>query len=182
MAVGDWIDLQHNAPHQISIANLNYSDADNDPLVSLTVQTLPNLGELQLYGFPVDAGQEIFAWDIHFGSFHYVPASGATESHSASFSFSVSDGWHSSPIPASLGFHIEVTPNSLPVVTGSTHTLQGNQSRTLTLADFGYSDPDGDPLQTITILNAPSIGTLHTTDTQSTAVNRSIVMRLSGDI
>ncbi|HBJ38220.1 MAG TPA: hypothetical protein DDZ51_26395, partial [Planctomycetaceae bacterium] len=160
MAAGDWIDIQHNAPHQISIANLNYSDADNDPLVSLTVQTLPNLGELQLYGFPVYAGQEIFAWDIHFGSFHYVPASGATESHSVSFSFSVSDGWHSSPIPASLGFHIEVTPNSLPVVTGSTHTLQGNQSRTLTLADFGYSDPDGDPLQTITILNAPSIGTL----------------------
>jgi len=33
LAIGGWIDLQHNAPHQISVADLNYSDADNDPIV-----------------------------------------------------------------------------------------------------------------------------------------------------
>ncbi len=46
VATGGWIDLQHTAPHQISVADLNYSDADNDPIVSLTVQTLPNFGTL----------------------------------------------------------------------------------------------------------------------------------------
>jgi hypothetical protein len=77
MAVGSWIDLQHNAPHQISVADLNYSDADNDPIVSLTVQTRPNLGTLELYGYPVFAGQEVYASDIQFGYFNYVPTGDA---------------------------------------------------------------------------------------------------------
>jgi hypothetical protein len=68
VAIGGWVDLQQSQQYPISIADLNYSDADNDPLASLTVQTLPNLGELQLYGYP---GQEVSAADIQFGYFSY---------------------------------------------------------------------------------------------------------------
>ncbi len=160
MAVGGWIDLQHNAPHQISVADLNYSDADNDPLASLTVQTLPNLGTLELYGYPVYAGQEVYASDTQFGYFNYVPTGDAGTSYSASFSFSVSDGWDSSASTASLGFQVTVTPNSPPTIGGSNHPLNSPQSHALTIADLGYSDADGDALQSITILNPPSLGTL----------------------
>jgi len=160
IAAGGWVDLQQTAPHPISIDDLNYSDIDNDPIASLTVQTLPNLGSLELYGSPVFAGQEVFASDIQFGYFNYVPTTGVGESYSTSFSFSVSDGWDSSTSAALLGFQVEVTPNSPPTITGSIHSLNSPQSRTLNQAALGYSDPDGDPLQSITVLNPPSLGTL----------------------
>ncbi len=178
VVVGGWIDLQHNAPHQISVADLDYSDADNDPITSLTVQTLPTLGTLELYGYPVYAGQEVYAWDIQFGSFNYVPTGDAGTSYSASFSFSVSDGWDSSASTASLGFQVTVTPNSPPTIAGSNHPLSSPQSHTLTIADLGYSDPDGDPLQSITIHATTGLGIM---DIPSPVAKRFILMRFSGD-
>ncbi|MFT5704309.1 MAG: hypothetical protein ACI8SK_000255 [Shewanella sp.] len=50
--------------------------------------------------------------------------------------------------------------NDLPL--GSNKTLTPNQASilTLTTSDFGYSDPEGDTLNRITIINAPASGSL----------------------
>jgi len=127
VASGGWVNLQQSAPYQISIQDLNYSDVDADPIVSLTVQTLPRLGALELYGFPVYPGQEMGASDILFGNFNYVPSGDVAAAYSTSFSFSVSDGWQSSTHSAALGFQVEVTPNSPPAITGSSHSLNSPQ-------------------------------------------------------
>jgi hypothetical protein len=39
-------------------------------------------------------------------------------------------------------------------------SVGSGQASTLNRADFGYSDPDGDALHRITILNPPTSGTL----------------------
>ncbi len=150
MAVGGWVELHQSQQHPISIADLNYSDADNDPIASLTVQTLPNLGELQLYGYPVYAGQEVSAADIQFGYFSYQPTSNVAASYNASLTFSVSDGVHTFAATTSLGFQVTVTPNSPPTVSGSNHLLGETQIHTLDFASWGYSDAENDSLQSIT--------------------------------
>jgi hypothetical protein len=159
-ASGGWIDLQQATPHVIAVQDLGYSDADSDPIVSLTVQALPSLGALQLNGYSVNAGQEIGVSEIIAGQFAYVPATTLQNSYSATFSFSVSDGLDSSSGLSTLGFHVAATPNSPPTVTGSSHQLAPSVSHTVTAAALGYSDPEGDALQWITILNPPTSGTL----------------------
>ena len=54
--------------------------------------------------------------------------------------------------------------NDAPIASDNTLTIYVNVSYTLTLADFGYSDPDGDDLSTIKIFTLPASGTLKLND------------------
>jgi hypothetical protein len=63
-------------------------------------------------------------------------------------------------LTATVAYTVNITPNSPPTVTGGLKSVGSGQASTLNRADFGYSDPDGDALHRITILNPPTSGTL----------------------
>ncbi|MEZ5658151.1 MAG: cadherin-like domain-containing protein [Burkholderiaceae bacterium] len=60
-----------------------------------------------------------------------------------------------------LVVNIEITHiNAVPAATGSTKLLQAGEQITISGADLGYSDPDGDALAAIRIGSLPASGTL----------------------
>jgi len=159
IVTGGTLALQGNQSHALTTANFGYSDPDGDPLQNITIHSTPTSGTLEYYGYPIYNGQTFYAYEIDWGYLTYVPNPIANETYQDSFTFTANDGYGDS-LPASVAYTVNVTPNLPPVVTGGTFALQSNQSRTLTIADLGYSDSDGDPLQSITIHSTPTPGTL----------------------
>lgn len=155
---GTWLDLDPSQSHAISVADLGYSDPEDDPLVHVTIESTPALGSLQLYDSPVPSGTIVSASDLQFGYLVYVPEQ-SSSSYSSSFTFTASDGYGDSA-SATIGFNVAASSTAPPSVSGSMVTLAQDQSHTISLADLGYSDPQDLPLESITILSPPTYGTL----------------------
>ncbi|NBR07224.1 MAG: tandem-95 repeat protein, partial [Planctomycetes bacterium] len=90
-----------------------YSDAENNPLVSITVVTLPATGVLKLSGVSVSVGQVITAANL--GNLTYVPA--ANENGIKTFTVTASDGSASSSPATTVSMDIAPV-NDPPVIGG----------------------------------------------------------------
>ncbi len=162
--MGKWgggnIALSDGQSHYFSASELGYHDADGDSLDHITILSLPTQGSLALYSYyPVSSGQSIDSYALDSGYLVYTPDSNAPASYTTTFDFSVNDGQDNS-LPASFTLNVGVTSNTPPTVAGSVHSLPSTSSKTITTADLGYADADGDHLRSITITALPTTGTL----------------------
>ena len=157
---GGSLGLSPGQAHYFSASELGYHDADGDSLDHITILSLPTQGSLSLYSYyPVTSGQSIDAYALNSGYLVYTPDSNAPASYSTTFAFSVNDGQDNS-LPTSFTLNVGVTPNTPPTIAGSVHSLPSTSSKTITTADLGYADADGNQLQSITVTALPSTGTL----------------------
>ncbi|MEY2691709.1 MAG: hypothetical protein RIT03_99, partial [Bacteroidota bacterium] len=78
-----------NAAYSFTAGNFNYSDQESNPVVSITIASLPNNGTLTINGVPVIVGQTIAIADI--SNLIFTPNPNQYGSAYTSFTFSVND-------------------------------------------------------------------------------------------
>ncbi|MCY3569283.1 MAG: Ig-like domain-containing protein, partial [Chloroflexi bacterium] len=147
-----------DTPHTFTAADFSFSDADpGDTLASVRIVTVSALGALTLSGADVNASDVVAAGDI--GNLVYTPPENANGPGYTSFTFKVSDGTDESADTYTITINVTAVDDS-PTVADGTVTTNEDTPYTFTLADFGYSDVDGDPLDTVLILGPPAVGAL----------------------
>ncbi|SKC23340.1 Putative Ig domain-containing protein [Kosakonia radicincitans] len=163
--------FNEDSAQTFSVADFGFSDVDSsDTLQSITIVTAPTAGELF-----IDAnndgvrgggdtllgnGSVVSAADISKLTFR--PTANANGAGYASFTWQVSDGTALSSNTGTMT--LNVTPvNDAPIIsnTSVSKTINEDSAQTFSAADFGFSDVDnGDTLQSITIVTAPTAGEL----------------------
>ncbi|QQG36425.1 MAG: cadherin domain-containing protein [Micavibrio aeruginosavorus] len=90
----------------LAAGNFGFSDANAlDALSAVRIDSLPAAGTLRLSGVAVTAGQVVSVSDINVGNLTFQPASGASGSPYANFTFSVRD----------LGGLYDAAPNTITI-------------------------------------------------------------------
>ncbi len=159
------IGVQEDGSHAFSAADFGFSDpAEGDAFQAVTITTLPTAGSLALGGVTVAAGQSIAVGDIP--TLTYSPAPGASGESYANFTFQVQDdggtangGIDTDQSPNAITFNVSPV-NDAPSGTDNTIGLTEDGSHGFNAADFGFSDPDGDAFQAVTISTLPTAGAL----------------------
>ncbi|NCY22542.1 DUF5011 domain-containing protein, partial [bacterium] len=113
-----WIEMDSVSIPGSSLSALSslYTDPENDPLVSVTIQTLPLRGTLTLAGAPVTANQVISGLDLGFLT--YTP--NANVYGDDSFQVTASDGTNSSA-PSTITVAVAQV-NDAPILAGQATT------------------------------------------------------------
>ena len=153
------IGVQEDTSYTFGASDFAFTDADeDDALASVKVVSLPGAGTLELDGTVVVADQVIAAAAL--SDLAFTPASGASGSPYASFTFTVSDGTLASD-PANT-ITINVTGvNDAPSSSDQTVTLNEDTPYTFAASDFAFTDVDaGDALDGVRIVTLPGAGTL----------------------
>ncbi len=154
------------------VADFGFSDPNDTPANSLQavkITTLPGAGTLTDNGVAVTAGQFVSVADITAGKLVFTPAANANGNNYAQFTFQVQDnggtgngGVDLDPTPKTLT--VNVTPvNDAPSGTSATVTTNEDTGYVFGVADFGFSDPNDTPansLQAVKITTLPGAGTL----------------------
>ena len=149
--------------HTFAASEFGFSDIDiGDTLQSVTITRLPSVGSITLNDTPVTLNQVITAATI--GNLKFVPAANANGAGYANLQFTVSDGELSSSVQT-ITFDVDAL-NDAPTAQDKTLTIDEDGSHTFTATDFGFSDVDtDDSLQSVTITQLPSSGSLTLNDT-----------------
>jgi len=151
--------VAEDSTYTLLAADFSYSDTEGDPLVQVQITALPLNGNLAYNAGAVTLNQVISKADIDLGLLTYTPEPNTSGSGYADFDFKVHDG--SDYSIAAYTLTIDVTGvNDAPNGPGSTIVMAEDTTYTLTIDDFGYTDPDGDPLNLVKITALPSNGTL----------------------
>jgi gliding motility-associated-like protein len=135
-----------------------YSDIENDAMGMVKIVTLPLNGILKLSGIPVIAGDEVNVSNL--GHLTFDPATGWNGS--TSFAWNANDGNSYAISDANVNITISSTPNTPPVISDISKTVNRNGVLTFALSDFSsaYHDAEGDVLTKIKITSLPANGTL----------------------
>jgi predicted extracellular nuclease len=149
--------------HIVTAAEFGFSDAiDGNSFDSVTISSLPTAGRLFLSGAKVNAGQVVSAADIVAGNLTYQAAAGATGATSGSFTFRVHDnggtangGVDTDPSANTITYTVV---NRAPAGADMTVAVTAGAGHVLTLAEFGFSDPDGNAFASVTIDTLPASG------------------------
>ena len=134
---------EDSGPRLITQAELlaNASDVDGPALTAVNLAI--SSGKGQLVSNPG-------------GTWTYNPA--ANDDTSVTFSYAVSDGIAA---PVATTASLDITPvNDAPSGTDKTVTTSEDTAYTFTVADFGFSDVDGNALQAVKITTLPGAGSL----------------------
>jgi hypothetical protein len=124
---------------------------------------------LTLSGVAVTAGQSVNAASIASGNLKFTPSANASGAAYASFSFQVQDDGGT----ANGGVDLDASANTMtinvravndaPSGTNNTITTLEDTAYTLAASDFGFSDPNDSPADTmsgVNIASLPGAGTL----------------------
>ena len=164
----------------LSAANFGYTDIEGDAFTGVVIASLPLAGSLALNGVAVGVGQEVSQADINTGLLRFVPVLNANGNGYASFTFQVRDnggtangGIDLDPTPDTLTFNVTAV-NDAPTGTSATLTILEDTQRTLTAADFGFSDPlDSNAFNGVRVASLPGAGSLRLNGT-AVAANQDI--------
>jgi hypothetical protein len=164
--------LLEDVPHVFTAAELGFTDPNDTPahaLAGVIITTLPSAGTLTLSGSGFAAGTEISAANITGGNLRFVPATNASGTPYASFTFQVRDNGGTS----GGGVDTDASPNTITVnVTavndapvGANGSATFNEDTVLTFApgDFGFTDPNDSPANnplSVKITTLPATGSL----------------------
>jgi hypothetical protein len=158
--------------YTFTTADFGFADANDTPansLLNVIISTLPATGSLLLNSVAVTVGQSVSAADIASGFLTFKPADNATGNNQASFNFKVQDngGIVDAGVDTSVATYtlsVNVTPvNDAPAGTDKTITTLEDTARTLTVADFGFTDVNDSPansLSAVIITSLPTAGSL----------------------
>src|SRR5439155_396651 len=161
-----------DTPYTFAATDFGFSDTSDSPantLLALKISTLPASGTLTDNGVAVTIGQMIALADLNTGLLRFSPATNGNGSPYANFTFQVQDnagtanaGVDLDPNPKT--FTINVTSgNDAPSGTSKTVTILEDASYSFAAADFGFSDANDLPANTllaVKISTLPAAGSL----------------------
>ena len=159
-ALDSTVRMSEDTSYSFSVADIGYEDDDNDPLDRLKIISLPVNGVLSFSGINVIEGLTIDIGGI--AGLVFTPEADAFSMDYATIGFQVSDGTEFSEQEGFIS--IEVTAvNDPPQAINGAITIDEDNSYTFSVADFGFSDTEGDALQSVIIDTLPESGelTLH---------------------
>jgi len=163
-AQSNTVTLLEDTTHVFNASEFGFSDTDTNNLSAIIIDSVPSAGQLLIDGVPVVAGQNIGVSDI--SDLEFIPAPDANGTGYAAFDFRVKDdggvansGSDTSQIPRTIT--IDVTSvNDAPSGEDKLIVATEDTPYTLNALDFGFSDPDGGNLQSVSITSLPSNGEL----------------------
>ena len=171
--------------YYFSLADFGFTDPVDAPgnhIFAVKIDSLPATGLLMLKATPITSPITILASDIYNKSFRYIPAVNQIGVDSARFQFRVQDNGGTANGGVNIDstwrlMTIDIVPvNDAPVGISKILTIPQNHPYTFATADFGFSDPNdlpGNSLLGITIPSLPMFGTLtyrSATITSSTSI------------
>ena len=159
-----------DTPLTFNATDFGFTDVNDTPannLQGILITTLPANGVLELSGVAVTAGQTIAVADIP--NLTFTPAAHENGAAYDTFAFSVVDDGGT----ADGGVDTDQTPNIVtidvtsvndePEGTDTTVTTNENTAYTFAAGDFGFTDPDDNPVnnfQSVIINTLPATGAL----------------------
>ncbi len=166
------ITVLEDRTYTFTAANFGFTDTSDSPansLAAVKISSLPTGGTLTNNGAAVTAGQTVSVADITAARLRFTPAANANGTGYASFTFQVQDNGGT----ANGGIDLDQTPNTItfnvtsvndaPSGADSTVTILEDSTYTFTTADFGFSDLNDSPgnsLQFVRISSLPSSGSI----------------------
>jgi hypothetical protein len=161
-----------NTAYAFQVTDFGFSDPNDNPpntLLAVEITTLPATGSLTDNGVAVTAGQFVAVADITGGLLTFTPALNSNGATDATFTFQVQDnggtangGVDTDPTPRTMTVSVTAV-NHAPQGTSNTVTTQQDTPRPFTVADFGFTDPNDNPPNTllaVEITTLPSSGTI----------------------
>ncbi len=166
------ITAMEDTAYTFSAADFGFSDPSDSPansLFAVKIATLPTAGALTDNGVAVTVGQFIALADITTGKLKFTPAANASGTNYTSFMFQVQDnggtlngGVDLDPTPNTITINV-TSVNDSPSGSDKTITTLEDTAYTFSTADFGFSDSNDSPantLQAVRIASLPGAGTL----------------------
>ncbi|MDO9002015.1 MAG: cadherin-like domain-containing protein, partial [Aquabacterium sp.] len=166
------VSTHEDTSYTFTAADFGFTDANDSPgalLQAIRITTLPSAGGLTLNGVAVSAGDFISAADIAAGLLVYTPGTDEHGAGYASFTFQVQDDGGT----ANGGANLDTTARTMTVNVSSVNDAPTGASTTITTledtayvftaADFGFSDLNdapGNTLLGVMITNLPASGSL----------------------
>ncbi|WP_278465664.1 Ig-like domain-containing protein [Gimesia maris] len=158
-AADNTVTTSEDTSYTFTAADFNYSDIEGDSLASVQITSLETVGSLQLSGVDVTLNQVVSRADIDAGNLTFTPVANANGADYASFGFLVNDG--AADAVSSYVVTVDVTPvNDVPTAANNTVTTTEDTAYVFTLADFNFTDIDGDTLVSIQITTLETLGAL----------------------
>jgi Domain of unknown function (DUF4347)/Cadherin-like len=116
-AADNTLTIDEDNDHTFLASDFGYSDADSDPMDSITITDLESAGDLTLNGSHVAQFQVISKADIDAGLLKFSPANHDHGNSYDSFQFTVNDGTADSVNPNSISFDVNAI-NDVPTTAG----------------------------------------------------------------
>jgi hypothetical protein len=171
------VSTAEDSAYTFVVGDFGFSDPNDTPannLFAVQIMTLPGAGSLTLSGGAVTAGQFVSQADIAAGNLQFTPASQASGTGYASFTFRVQDDGGGADLDITARtMTIDVTAvNDPPAGTSTTVTAAEDTSHAFSAADFGFTDSADTPannLFAVKITTLPGAGSLTLNGTTVTA-------------
>ena len=164
------ITFNEDAAYTFTAADFGFTDANDSPpntFTAVTITTLPGAGTLTLSNVAVTVGQSIPVASIP--NLVFTPAGNASGASYASFTFQVQDnggtangGQDLDQSPNTITFNVTAV-NDAPAGADKTIGINEDAAYTFSAADFGFTDPNDSPpntLSAVKITTLPGAGTL----------------------
>jgi hypothetical protein len=165
-----------DTPYTFHVGDFGFTDpgdaingSNGNALLAVKITTVPGAGTLTDSGSNVSAGQFVSFADINGGKLVFTPVANANGTPYASFTFQVQDNGGT----ANGGVDLDQSPNTMTINVTSVNDAPAGTDNTVTTledtayvfhtADFGFSDPNDNPpntLAAVKITTVPSAGTL----------------------
>ncbi|MGQ0598680.1 tandem-95 repeat protein, partial [Aquabacterium sp.] len=158
-----------DTPYVFAGSDFGFSDVDGNAFLAVKITSVPGAGSLTLNGVAVSANDVILASDIAAGRLQLSPVANASGAGYSSFGFRVQDDGGTANGGVNLDattrtMTLDVTPvNDAPAGADKTVTTNEDTSYVFSASDFGFTDPDDSPantLQAVKLTTLPASGTL----------------------
>ncbi len=163
-----------DTPYRFEPADFAFNDPDNNGLMSVFIETLPEKGQLTLANEPVFARQEIAFESL--SDLTFLPLAHQNDPAYSTFEFSVRDngGINNGGIDKSVTTNVMTVDiihvNDAPVGQNNTIDILEDTAHTFSTLDFGFSDPeDNDNFSALVISDLPVKGKLELSGVAVTA-------------
>jgi hypothetical protein len=186
------VTTNEDTAYTFTTGDFGFSDPNDTPantLLAVKIATLPAAGTLTNNNVAVTAGQSISVADITGGKLKFTPAADASGSPYASFTFQVQDDGTTN----NGGVDLDQSPNTMtinvtavndaPAGADKTVTINEDTSYTFATGDFGFTDPNDTPANTLSavkITTLPAAGTLTNNNVAVTAGQSISVADITG--
>lgn len=158
----------------LSVSDFGFADVDGDSLFAVIIDRVPGTGTLLLDGVAVTAGQSVSAVDIAAGKLVWTPPANGFGNALASLEFRVTDvgnvsqqysyydnGYVKQTSISSNTLTFNVTSlNDAPTAADGAVALDRGEDRVFTVADFSFSDIEGDQFQAVVVSRIDGAGRL----------------------
>ena len=153
------VTANEDTAYPFAVSDFGYTDPESDPLAQIRITGLETVGDLLLSGSPVSLNAVVTAAQLNAGALTFEPLPNGNGSPYDSFDFLVHDGTVYASASATMTIHVTAV-NDPPTGSASTVTANEDTAYTFAVGDFGYTDPESDPLVQIRITGLETVGDL----------------------